>query len=446
MRFPIGAALLSLASAALAAAQPGTAPPSRPSAAPARIPAPAVDHHLHLLTPEAAAILVPPLLPPVALPQELASLLRARTEQPSRDLYTRDAIILDIRGPTWVRGRAAIQAFLGGAQRGSRLVPVSYSLVGQGAHVAGLIVRGEGEAARPVRTFHLSLTKEGAGWLIAAESWSERAPPTPRATFAQQLVAEMDAAGVRRGVVHSPGYFFASPLLPKPYPREAALVSAQNDWIVRQVAQYPGRLVAFCGVNPLKDHALAEISRCGRIEQVRGIKLHLGNSGVDLRNRDHVERLAGVFRAADAAKLAIAIHLWNGPRYGSADAAIFLADILPMAPDVAVQVMHLAGGGGAYGPDEALTPFAAAIAAGSPQARNLYFDVAAIVTGRETPEQLALIARRIRELGVRRILFGTDRDGLNAMPPAEAWAAFSRLPLDEAEFRTIAANAAPYLD
>lgn len=446
MRIKIGLALLALALGTPTGAQPQDGAQSpREAASRARVPGPVVDHHLHLLSPEAAAILVPPLLPAIALPEELAPVLRARTEVPSSDLYTEDALILDIRGPLWVRGRPAIQSFLGGAQPGARFVPVSYSLTGSAAHIVGMILRGEGDAARPVRTFHQSLVKQGGDWRIAAESWSERAPPTPQPTMAQQLIAEMNAAGVRRGVVHSPSYFFASPMLPTRLPDKAAMVSAQNDWIIRQVAQYPERLVAFCGVNPLKDHAIAEVRRCARSPQVKGIKLHLANSGVKLGDPAHVESLRRLFRGANQAGLAIAIHLWTGPAYGQADAEAFLTKVLPAAPDVAVQVMHLAGGGGAYGPDEALDPFAAALTAARPAVRNLYFDVAAVVTGREPPELLAIIAKRLREMGVQRILFGTDRDGLHALPPAEAWAAFSRLPLEDAEFRTIASNVAPYL-
>ncbi len=59
-------------------------------------------------------------------------------------------------------------------------------------------------------------------------------------------------------------------------------------------------------------------------------------------------------------------------------------------------------------------------------------------------EELALIARRIRELGVDRVLYGSDA----AVPgnrPREGWASFRTLPLSEAEFRAIAGNVAPYM-
>jgi hypothetical protein len=54
-----------------------------------------------------------------------------------------------------------------------------------------------------------------------------------------------------------------------------------------------------------------------------------------------------------------------------------------------------------------------------------------------------LIATRIRELGVQRILCGTDGLGINSA--RDGWAAFLKLPLTDAEFRTIANNVPPYM-
>ncbi len=56
----------------------------------------------------------------------------------------------------------------------------------------------------------------------------------------------------------------------------------------------------------------------------------------------------------------------------------------------------------------------------------------------------ALVAKRIRQVGVERVLFGTDA-AIGDNLPRESWAAFRRLPLTDAEFRKIAGNEAPYL-
>lgn len=57
----------------------------------------------------------------------------------------------------------------------------------------------------------------------------------------------------------------------------------------------------------------------------------------------------------------------------------------------------------------------------------------------------ALVAKRIRQVGVERILYGSDAAVGDNLRPREAWAAFRRLALTEDEFDTIARNVAPYL-
>src|SRR5690242_18081531 len=69
---------------------------------------------------------------------------------------------------------------------------------------------------------------------------------------AADLVARLDSAGIRRAVVLSMAYQYGSPS--RTVENEYAKVRAENDWTAAQVAAWPGRLVGFCGVNPLKDY------------------------------------------------------------------------------------------------------------------------------------------------------------------------------------------------
>lgn len=60
----------------------------------------------------------------------------------------------------------------------------------------------------------------------------------------------------------------------------------------------------------------------------------------------------------------------------------------------------------------------------------------------QTDEVLKTFAKRIRQIGPRRVLFGTDLG-----PPAarQSWLTFrTTVPLTDEEFRTIAGNVAPY--
>jgi predicted TIM-barrel fold metal-dependent hydrolase len=409
---------------------------------------PLADHHAHLLSPAAAKLVAEPPLPAIALPEELARLLRAR-EKGWNDaaalagLFTEDSLLLDTREPRWIRGRSEVADYLGGNfARPYRMTPVAYRVEGSAGHLAGYFTRGEGAAAKHFGHFLLSLQKGAdGGWRIAAETPTFPGPTVREPTTAEQLVAHLDEAGIRRGVVLSTAYWFGSPIMPKAEGDESANVRAENDWTAREAARFPTRLVAFCSFSPLKDYALEELDRCAKHPHLKGLKLHFGNSEVDVRNPQHVEKLRRVFAAANERRLPIVAHLWTDSEYGREDAEIFLARILPAAPDIPVQIAHFAGGGPGY-TDPALEVFADAIAAGDARTKNLYFDIATVADG-QSDEVLKTFARRIRQVGLQRVLFGTDLG-----PPfaRQSWAIFrTTVPLTEEEIRTIAGNVAPYL-
>ncbi|MDQ2843157.1 MAG: hypothetical protein M3Y72_19390 [Acidobacteriota bacterium] len=66
-----------------------------------------------------------------------------------------------------------------------------------------------------------------------------------------------------------------------------------------------------------------------------GLKLHFGNSDVDVDNPKHLARVRKVFRAANQHHMAITVHMhanidhhWP---YGAKEARIFLEKLLPEA-------------------------------------------------------------------------------------------------------------------
>jgi hypothetical protein len=72
--------------------------------------------------------------------------------------------------------------------------------------------------------------------------------------------------------------------------------------------------------------------------------------------------------------------------------------------------------------------------------RNIYFDVATVVTGETTTEEAALIAKRVRQVGSQRVLYGSDLSPPNGSIRS-GWEVFrERMPLTAAEFRTVADN------
>jgi predicted TIM-barrel fold metal-dependent hydrolase len=271
------------------------------------------------------------------------------------------------------------------------------------------------------------------------------------AITARDVIALLDSAGIQKAVLLSVAYLYGSPK--REVQDEYAKVKAENDWNAAQAAEYPDRLRAFCSFNPLKDYALEELSRCARNPGLRrGIKLHFGNSDVQLDNPAHVEQVRRIFRAADQHRMAIVVHLRASISrkrpYGAAQARIFLEQLLPEVPDVAVQVAHLAGTGPGYDDppaDSAMAVLATAVEHHDPRTRRLWFDVATVVDQNISPANAERVVQRIRQVGVGRILFGSDAASGDNLRPRESWAAFRRLPLTEVEFATIAKNVAPYL-
>ena len=272
----------------------------------------------------------------------------------------------------------------------------------------------------------------------------------PKPFLARDLIAEMDAAGIRRAVILSLAYQFGNPNRPR-VEDEYAQVRRENDWTAEQAKEYPGRLVVFCGVDPLRDYALAEIDRCSHDPNLRtGLKLHFGNSDVDLDNPEHVRKLRQVFHSADIHHMAIVVHLHpnfdHHRPYGAKEAQIFLSEVLPAAPHIPVQIAHLAGSGGYDDPatDAALLVFIGAITQHDPRVSHLYFDISGVAGLGDWENKKQLIVSRIRQVGVRRILFGSD-GAWTSFTPLRAEEAFRELPLSREEFRAIDNNTPPYM-
>jgi uncharacterized protein len=311
-----------------------------------------------------------------------------------------------------------------------------------------VLLTATGDAAAQVAPFadyHQHLFSPSIAALIFPDS------SKPMSLTARDLMPLLDSASIRQALVLSVAYMYGSPK--RKIQDEYAKVRAENDWTGAQAAQYPERLRAFCGFNPLKDYALQELERCAKDPHLRGgIKLHFGNSDVQLDNPAHLEQLRRVFRAANQHRMAIVVHMRASISqkrpYGAAQARAFIEQLLPLVPDIDVQVAHLAGTGPGYDDppsDSAMAVLAEAVERKDPRTRRLWFDVASNVDLNISASNAALVAKRIRQVGVGRVLYGSDAAIGDNLRPRESWAAFRRLPLTEEEFIKIAGNKAPYL-
>jgi predicted TIM-barrel fold metal-dependent hydrolase len=266
---------------------------------------------------------------------------------------------------------------------------------------------------------------------------------------ARVMIGMLDEAGIQRAVLLSNAFRYGNPSEP-PQPDEYARVMAENDWTAREAARYPKRLTALCSFNPLKAYAIDELNRCARDARFgRAIKLQLGYADVDFDDAVEVTMLRRVFRVANANGLGLVVHMRprRARHFGTTQALKFLDELLPAAPDVPVQIAHFCGGGAPDDPaaDQALAVFTAAIARHDPRVRNLYFDLALVIGAAMDPAHKATVAQHIREIGVDRILYGTDGGDPTDPPPKTQVQALHSLPLTPAEIRAIEANVAPYL-
>jgi uncharacterized protein len=267
---------------------------------------------------------------------------------------------------------------------------------------------------------------------------------------ADRLIALLDEAGIRKAAVLSLAYMYGNPNRP-PVEREYDAVRAENDWTSAQVAKHPERLVAFCSVNPLRPYALEEIARCAKDPRLKaGLKMHFGNSDVDIAKPEDAARLREVFALANRHRMAIVVHarttISKQRPYGPEHARVFLDTLLPAAPDIPVQIAHLAGAGGFDEPgvDAAVGVFVDAIAAKDPRVANLWFDVSGVAGILAWPRPAARVAERLRQLGLQRVVWGADGSA-GGTTPAKAWTSFKETPLTPVELEAIRTNVAPYV-
>jgi predicted TIM-barrel fold metal-dependent hydrolase len=256
------------------------------------------------------------------------------------------------------------------------------------------------------------------------------------------LLSELDAAGIRKAVVLSVAYSFADER--KKLDDPDGLTRAENDWTSTQVVAAGGRLIGFCSANPLRPAALGELERCLALPGMKGVKLHFGNAGITLRDSAHAARVREVFSLAERLRVPVLVHMRarGGLNYGAEDARLFLDKVVPAAPSIEIVVAHFGGSGPGYPAqaDEVMAVFGDAAERKDPRLRNIYFDVATIVTREAPTEEAALVARRVRQVGASRVLYGSDLS-----PPGgsvhSGWEIFrERVPLSDPEFRTIAGN------
>lgn len=257
---------------------------------------------------------------------------------------------------------------------------------------------------------------------------------------------QLDEAGIRRGVILSEAYMFASPLADTPKADAARLTREENRYNVDAALASHGRLKAFVGIAPTADNADSELRYWAGRPGVSGVKLHLANGGFDPRSESDMTKLARFFDTARELKMPVVVHLRSRPDYGPADAKAFVDKVLPHIGDDPIQIAHVGGWGGLDDATlQSLEVYADAIAAKAPGTRRLVFDLALVVLDdKADPAKLKALVALMRRIGLQRFVVGSDWPGV--FTPARHNALLeSQLPLTRAEWIRVLANRAPYL-
>ncbi|MFT3705629.1 MAG: amidohydrolase family protein [Agriterribacter sp.] len=236
---------------------------------------------------------------------------------------------------------------------------------------------------------------------------------------ADTIIQRLDRAKFKNAWILSNAYWFGSPLTPIQNEYEA--VKKQNDWTADQASHYPGRLKAFMSVNPLKSYALKEMQRCIDSKRFAGLKLHFANSKVNLFDEAHIVKLQKIFALANKNHLVMLIHFRSAQQWdGSANALILINKLMPFAKNTKVVIAHMGGWGGYDKPTHtALERFAAYIHQNNAYSKNLYLEVSAVlplntdeeykpIKNKPGWDPVAALNKRIGQIGIDHILFGTD--------------------------------------
>lgn len=249
---------------------------------------------------------------------------------------------------------------------------------------------------------------------------------------AADIIARLDEAQIERAIVIGYGYLRELP------PEMAA---AENDYAAAQVALHPDRLIGLCGVNPLREGAAAEIDRCVDQLGMTGVKIHIPNSMLDLRQPDQAAALGAVFDRAVERDLPVLMHA--GAPLGlplDTDAFMNLGMLIAQRPTMRLVMAHCTNDSDR---DE-MEVWMAGRDAGFFNPDTLFVDTSSCLEFyKDAPRaQKELIVWRLRTWGLDHVLFASDYDYAgSAEPPAAALATLRSYPFTAAELDTILANA-----
>jgi predicted TIM-barrel fold metal-dependent hydrolase len=234
---------------------------------------------------------------------------------------------------------------------------------------------------------------------------------------ADDLIDLLDQAGIKKCFALSFAYGWGFEFLGMG-DKELEMVHRENDFTYEQALKYPNRIIPFFSVNPLKQYALDEVRRCNKLIKKSGLKLHFTNSGVNLRDLEHLRKVKIILQYAGTHGMPCLIHFPSRlPDFGKTDVEIFIRELVAKIPRLKIQMAHLGGWGGFEKNTESVFEcFIDEIQkSDSIKKEQFLFDIAGVLVDKPvgfmqplSTERLLLLVELLRKYGLNYILFGSD--------------------------------------
>jgi predicted TIM-barrel fold metal-dependent hydrolase len=198
---------------------------------------------------------------------------------------------------------------------------------------------------------------------------------------------------------------------------ERRLLAAENDYIAVCVATNPKRFFGFYSVNPLKEYAFDELTRCRANPNLTGLKLHLPACGVDLENTSHTTQLAKVLSWAADNDVPVLLHLSAGEEISLSRSLWFWETTVQPHSTLELYLAHLGSVGGYNTSSQNILHGYRRLAEERAEFRKMkiYFDLSGAIIGQgseegrhTTDEQCKNLSEQILRIGVERFLFASD--------------------------------------
>lgn len=254
------------------------------------------------------------------------------------------------------------------------------------------------------------------------------------ASTANDIIGELDAAGVDSAVVVSSAYSSALD--------SDAAISAENNFAADEVAKFPNRLMGLCAVNAGRLSAPGEAERCLRNSGMVGVKVHLPGSDIDVGNDRTLDRMDALFAKLEELDAPVMIH--TGTRDGQSldsDRLGRLVRTLAEYPNLRVLLPHCTD----VVNDQLIEVWLRFFEGANPllDKDNYFVDTSACMNFyADAPlSQKGLIVWRLRQWGLDNVFFGSDY--LRPSPeetPGDALDTLTRYPFDQEELDTILEN------